>query len=91
MRKRSRLDAYHDVLTAIRSGVRSPSRIALRVNISWTALRKIVKELFEQGFIEVEERKYAKVYNITTKGVSALQYYHQATKRLTASGLTPDA
>jgi predicted transcriptional regulator len=91
MRERSRFDAYHDVLTAIRAGVRSPSRIALRVNISWTALRRIVDELFEQGFIEVVERENAKRYTITAKGVSALRYCHQATKRLTASGLTRNA
>ena len=89
MRKRSRLDAYHDVLAAIRSGVQSPSRIALCVNLSWPRQRRIIDELFEQGFIEVVERINTKRYHINVKCMSAPSYC-QAAQRSTVSRLAFD-
>ena len=82
MRKRSKLEISFDVLKAISVGETKPTRIMYRANLSWSSLQKVIKSLHGQGFIDVQNLKNSKRYNITAKGQGALRYYLNATKDL---------
>lgn len=77
-RRRSRLDICLNILRAVRSGVKKPTRIMYAANISWTVLKKILKSLVAAGFLsEIESqgrRRTTRHYEITESGLNILIY-----------------
>ena len=53
--KRSRIEIYLDILRAIRKGVRKPTHIMYRTNLSWKPLMQILDAMLEQGLIASED------------------------------------
>jgi len=89
MARRSRLEIYYDVLQVISRGAHKPTRIMYRANLSWIPLQEILKSLLIQGFIEEKRFKKSTRYEITTKGISVLNYYEKARELLTVEVLEP--
>ena len=89
MARRSRLEIYYDVLQAISRGIQKPTRIMYKANLSWIPLQEILKSLLTQGFIEEKRFKKSMRYEITTKGISVLNYYEKARELLTVEVLEP--
>ena len=89
MARRSRLEIHYDVLQAISRGIQKPTRIMYKANLSWIPLQEILKSLLTQGFIEEKRFKKSMRYEITTKGISVLNYYEKARELLTVEILEP--
>lgn len=83
MVRRSRLEIYYDVLQAISGGIQKPTRIMYKANLSWIPLQEILKSLLTQGFIQEKKFKKSRRYEITSRGISVLEYYRKARKVLT--------
>ena len=75
MVRRSRLEIFFDVLAVIDRGVRKPTRIMYKTNLSWTSLHDIFETLIDDGFILEEDVGTSKRYSITEKGQNALAYH----------------
>lgn len=71
-RKRSRLDIVLDVLEAInQAGELNPTRISLRVNLSYDRVKRVLDDLLRRGLIEVipsDERHGSTLVRLTQKG-----------------------
>jgi len=76
--KRSKLEIYIDVLSAIRKGTYKPTKIMYRTNLSWKPLMEILDSLTSQELIRVKEEDSHKVYEITEKGRNVLEYFSRA-------------
>lgn len=78
MPKRSRLQIYFDVLTAVSEGETVQTRIMYRSNLSWKKIQQVLGTLLDQGYLQMDEENNAKRYRITERGLRALQYYVRA-------------
>ena len=85
MIKRSRLEIYLDVLETVKNGVRKPTRIMYRTNLSWNPLQEVLDSMITQGLITLNTEGRRKRYEITDKGRSALKYFNQVKKLVTIS------
>lgn len=79
--RRSRLEIYFEVLSAINAGVTKPTRIMYATNLSFTSLNEVLATLQQSQFIREERRKRAQ-YFITQKGQDALLYYTKSIQGL---------
>ena len=81
--RRSRLEIRLDVLRAIKTGVKKPTRIMYASNISWTPVQRILKSLVSNGFVrEVElkgDKRTSRCYEITQSGLNVLMYLDRET------------
>lgn len=75
MNRRSRLEMYFDILEAINRGIKLPTRIMYRTNLSWVVLQEMFETLVNGGFIRGEEGKSSQRYYITEKGKNALSHH----------------
>lgn len=50
-RRRSRLEMVLDALRAVRSGLRKPTHIMYRANLSWDKLQRILRCLVSAGLV----------------------------------------
>ncbi len=77
-RLRTRLDIHLDLLRAVNTGVKKPTRIGYAINIPWVSLQKSLASMMSAGFIteiEMKEGKRSmKHYEITQKGSNVLNY-----------------
>jgi predicted transcriptional regulator/putative methionine-R-sulfoxide reductase with GAF domain len=73
---RSRTEMYIDVLSAIISGETTPTRILNYSNISWKMGKKILDDLLEKEFIEIEQvSQHRKKCQATEQGKRVLEDY----------------
>ncbi len=89
---RSKLVIYVEVLNVINSGVRKPTIIMSRSNLSWTHLNKILISMIEQGLIiekpnELskdkkyrEDKRTKRTYEITERGINIVRYFKDGKK-----------
>ncbi len=89
---RSKLVIYVEVLNVINSGVRKPTIIMSRSNLSWTHLNKILISMIEQGLIiekpnELskdkkyrEDKRTKRTYEITERGINIVRYFRDGMK-----------
>lgn len=89
---RSKLVIYVEVLNVINSGVRKPTIIMSRSNLSWTHLNKILISMIEQGLIiekpnELskdkkyrEDKRTKRTYEITERGINIVRYFKDGIK-----------
>lgn len=89
---RSKLVIYVEVLNVINSGVRKPTIIMSRSNLSWTHLNKILISMIEQGLIiekpnELskdkkyrEDKRTKRTYEITERGINIVRYFRDGIK-----------
>ncbi len=89
---RSKLVIYIEVLNVINSGIRKPTIIMSRSNLSWTHLCKILISMIEQGLIiekpnELskdkqyrEDKRTKRTYEITQKGINIVRYFKDGIK-----------
>ncbi len=78
--RRSKIEIYLAVLSAIQGGEPRPTRIMYAANLSWKPLRQILDTLEREGLIENldPERRDGRsknLYGITEKGRSILNYF----------------
>jgi predicted transcriptional regulator len=76
--KRSKLEIYIDILSAIKKGIYKPTKIMYRTNLSWKPLMEILDSLVGQELIKVKEDDEHKIYEITEKGKNVLEYFSRA-------------
>ena len=87
-RRRSMLEIYLDVLSAIRERTNKPTRIMYSANLSWISLQKVLTSLVSQGLvIEIEsdyrkDKRTTKTYELTQKGENVLIYFRNAKELL---------
>ena len=81
--KRSKLEIYIDILTAISKGTQKPTRIMYRTNLSWKPLTKILESLIAQGLIIREDGGKHSLYEVTEKGRNVLRYFKEAVELIT--------
>jgi len=72
--KRSRLEMYLDVLEKIDQGIRKPTNIMYKCNLSWHPLQNILTSLIERELIREIKKHNHKYYEITEKGRQVLIY-----------------
>ncbi len=89
---RSKLVIYVEVLDVINSGIRKPTIIMSRSNLSWTHLSKILISMIEQGLIiEIpnelskgkqhrEDKRTKSTYEITERGITIVRYFRDGKK-----------
>lgn len=89
---RSKLVIYVEVLNVINSGIRKPTIIMSRSNLSWTHLSKILISMIEQGLIiEIpnelskgkqyrEDKRTKRTYEITERGINIVRYFRDGKK-----------
>ncbi|MDG6995157.1 MAG: hypothetical protein JRN52_04465 [Nitrososphaerota archaeon] len=67
--RRSRMETYFDVLTAVGSGAEKPTRIMYKSNICWTVLKESLARLQNCGLIAEEvDRSGRRSLRLTSKG-----------------------
>jgi len=73
-KKRSRPEIYFDILKTIKSGIRKPTRIMHKTNLSWQPL-KILRSFVATGLIiaETDRRVKRRFYELTEKGEAVLE------------------
>ena len=77
--KRNKTQMYIDVLRAVKDGLKKPTRIMYRSNLSWRPLKNILDELATLGLVERKtvnpQNGYRKraIYMITKKGAKIVQ------------------
>jgi predicted transcriptional regulator len=73
---RSGIELRGDVLSQIKNGIDTPSRISYSVNCNWQQLRLFLSEFVDQGLVvclvEGETSRKKKRYVITLKGEEVL-------------------
>lgn len=89
---RSKLVIYVEVLNVINSGIRKPTIIMSRSNLSWTHLSKILISMIEQGLIiempnelskgkqHREDKRTKRTYEITERGINIVRYFKDGEK-----------
>ena len=78
MKKRSRLEMYFDILKTVKRGVRKPTRIMYRTNLSWIPLMKILDSFVSEGLLITSTKKTHRFYELTEKGETVLQNLSRA-------------
>jgi len=92
--RRSRLEIYLDVLWAIKSGIRKPTRIMYEANLSWKPLQKILESMTSQGLIEKmdasnnRDKRTNTVFTITQKGENIINYFNRGKEFLKIEEIT---
>ncbi|MEM1612105.1 MAG: winged helix-turn-helix domain-containing protein [Desulfurococcaceae archaeon] len=76
MKKRNRIELVLETLEAVYSeGGINPTKISLKVNLSYDRVKKILNDLIERGLVKMQpldDRKGAAVITLTPKGVELL-------------------
>jgi predicted transcriptional regulator len=86
--RRSRLELYLDVLTAIKNGTEKPTRIMYEANLSWTLFQDVLDSLAIQDLVreidmtESRDKRTDRIYRITEKGENLIKYFHHAEQLL---------
>ena len=75
--KRSRIMLCLDVLRVISRGVKKPTNIMYKSNLSWAPLMEILRFLEEEKLIRCEIYGKRKRYEITKKGLDLLKYFRK--------------
>ena len=94
MPRRSRLEIYLDVLWAIKSGIRKPTRIMYEANLSWKPLQRILESMVSQGLIEKmdatsnRDKRTNTVFQITQKGENIINYFNRGKEFLKIEEIT---
>ena len=89
-RKRSKVEIYYDILTALRDEASTRSRISVtrvagRVNISYDRFMDNIKFLVKIGFC----RRGARGYLVAERGLEFLEKYDRFNESLRELGLYP--
>lgn len=82
--RRTRLEMYFDVMTALKNGNDKKTNIMHAANISWQTLNEILGSLISQGFVEEikalhwRDRRIRVYYGFTARGEKMMSYvkYH---------------
>ena len=72
---RSRIELCVDILKALAEGNRKPTRIMYKANLSWTNLEGCLGFLGERGLIKSIMEDQGVRYEITERGMRALDYF----------------
>lgn len=76
MKKRNRVELILEILEAVyREGEINPTKLSLKVNLSYDRVKRILSELVERRLVEiqpVDDRKGATVVTLTPKGMELL-------------------
>jgi len=81
--RRSKLEIYVNILKEIRSGSIKPTKIMYASNLSWKPLQQLLTSLLDQELIvecepEKGDDRTNKIYGITDRGRSVLEYFGKA-------------
>ena len=81
--RRGDVEIYVNIMEEIRNGTSKPTKIMYASNISWLPLQRMLKSLIDNELIvesESDEKdgRTDKVYGITDKGRSVLEYFSKA-------------
>lgn len=85
--RRSRLEAYVDVLSVMAEGAEKPTHIMYKANLSWTALLAYLKALTQRGLIVERESGSRRVYLLTREGFQALGQFLKLKEALRLKGI----
>ena len=72
---RSRIELCVDILKVMAEGNRKPTRIMYKANLSWPKLGECLSFLGERGLIKSEVENQGVRYEITERGMEALDYF----------------
>ncbi|MEM4700013.1 MAG: winged helix-turn-helix domain-containing protein [Candidatus Nezhaarchaeales archaeon] len=76
MRRRDRVELILEMLEALhREGGIGPTKLSLKVNLSYDRVKRVLDELAERGLVEVKpanDRRGAVVATLTLKGLELL-------------------
>ena len=78
--RRTRLEMYFDVLTALKNGNNKKTSIMHAANISWQTLNEILGSLISQGLVEEikslhwRDKRIRVYYDFTARGEKMISY-----------------
>lgn len=85
--RRSRLEAYIDILHVIAEGVEKPTHIMYKANLSWTSLQAYLKALVQRGMIIEGGSKGQKKYLLTKGGIDAITHFLRLKDTMNLKGI----
>lgn len=75
LNRRSRLETFCDIVSAIGSGATRPTHIMYRANLSWTVMQDYIRVLESEGLVSPGDGEGNKFYHLTDKGFALLSRY----------------
>lgn len=85
-RKRTSLEIYLELLTAIRSGVHRPTNIMYRCNLAWKPFKGFLNSLIEHGLVRAVQDGKRRAYELTEKGHNVLEHFEMTQALLATLG-----
>jgi predicted transcriptional regulator len=84
--KRSRLEMYLDVLDKVNEGIKKPTNIMYKCNLSWIPMKEILDSLIEKDLVKEVVKKNRRTYDITERGRNLLRYLGSVLSTLQTKG-----
>lgn len=84
--KRSRLEMYLDVLEKVNEGIKKPTNIMYKCNLSWIPMKEILDSLIEKDLVKEVVKKNRRTYDITERGRNLLRYLGDILSTLQTEG-----
>jgi predicted transcriptional regulator len=85
--RRTRVELYRDILSCVKEGEGTPTRITYECNLSWSSFRQLMGALTRSGCIEVVGGASSRsVVAITGKGERILGTLNRLTNMIDLSG-----
>lgn len=66
--RRSRMETFCDILTAVSQGSVKPTHIMYKANLSWVVMQEYVRSLEKQGLLASSWEQGKLLYHVTEKG-----------------------
>ena len=80
--RRSKMETYCDILSAIATGAHIRTHILYKANLSWTVMQNYVVELESMGLIESKDDDGRRVYNLSDQGFRLMKQFLEIKEEL---------
>jgi predicted transcriptional regulator len=75
--RRSRMETFCDILSAIGQGAQRPTHVMYRANLSWTVLQQYLSVLIQRDLVKCDDDggAGARLYSLTHRGFQVLKQF----------------
>jgi predicted transcriptional regulator len=80
--RRSKMETYCDILSAIAAGAHIRTHILYKANLSWTVMQSYVAELEAIGLVESKDDDGRRIYGLSDKGFRLLKQFLEIKEEL---------